>query len=114
MTTPNLVKRPFFILALLGLAICASAQTRPVPIAEKNNSAKPYKLLTQGKQITIRSAQALDAVMVWTSGGHRVLEERSIDKNEFQVNLTVPSRVYFIMIRLKNGKTYSEKIGSGI
>lgn len=81
------------------------------PVAENRSKVKPYRLLTTGRQITIRSKVELASVMVWTSGGHRVFEQKDLERDEIEIQLTVPSRVYFIMIRLKNGESYSEKIG---
>jgi hypothetical protein len=83
---------------------------RPPVIIAKN---KPYRILTSGKQITIRSRETLSSVMVWTAGGHRVFEQKELDKDELQIQLTVQARFYFLMIRLRNGESYSEKIGVG-
>ena len=83
-------------------------------VAYRSNAAaktRPYRLLTEGRQVTIRCTQRLESVMVWTSGGHRVIEQKDIKKEEFQFQLTVPARVYFIMIRLSDGSSYSEKFG---
>ena len=73
--------------------------------------SRPYRLLTAGRQVTIRCTQRLESIMVWTSGGHRVIEQKDIKKEEFQFQLTVPARAYFIMIRLSDGSSYSEKFG---
>ena len=98
-----------FCLALF-LALSCLAQTKPASSGEKDRP-RPYKILTNGKQITIQSAGELESVMVWTAGGHRMLEDRAIHKKEYRFNLTVVTRIYFIMIRMKDGKTYSEKMG---
>lgn len=111
MTFANLLNRGSLCCLILALAITAMAQPMPAPFPEKNKTAKPYQLLTNGRQITIRSTQSLESVMVWTSGGHRVVEDKAIDKNEYQFNLTISARIYFVMIRMKDGKSYSEKIG---
>jgi hypothetical protein len=103
------IQRIFIPLLLLGFAI-SSLQAQPgrFPAREK---AKPYKLLTAGRQITIRGNLELASVMVWTAGGHRVLEQKDIYKTEYRFELTVPARIYFIMIRFKDGQSFSEKIG---
>ena len=75
-------------------------------------AAKPYKLLTVGKQITIRSNTTnILSVMVWTSGGHRVLEQKDINASSYQFRISVNASAYFMMIRMADGRSYSEKIG---
>lgn len=113
MTSQSLLKYLFFIIFFASAAVEGQAQviTASSRVKESVIKAKPYKLLTSGRQVTIRSSEIIESVMVWTSGGHRVLEEKEIQKELYQFRLTVPARIYFIMLRMNNGKVYSEKIG---
>jgi hypothetical protein len=49
--------------------------------------------------------------MVWSSGGNRVLEQKNINANLYQFRISIKEKIFFIMIRLADGKTYSEKLG---
>ena len=49
--------------------------------------------------------------MVWTSGGDRILEQKDINASSYNFRISVSEKIFFIMVRLVDGKTYSEKIG---
>jgi hypothetical protein len=75
------------------------------------NDNKPYKILTAGKQVTVKSTREIKTIMVWTSSGHRVIEEKAVNSTSFSFNLKVTEKVFFIMIQLEGSKPYTEKIG---
>ena len=109
--------RPVIRIMLLAFALtCFSIpqQAQPVNTSdvkdnEKNN--KPYRILTSGKLVTIKSTKTIKNVMVWTSGGNRILEEKNVNTSSYNFRITVNERTFFIMVQLVDGKTYSEKIG---
>lgn len=76
-----------------------------------DSAAKPFRILTHGKEITIRSQQTMNSVLVWTARGHRVVEQKDLNAQDFSFTVTVNEKIFFVMIRMKNGQTYSEKIG---
>lgn len=84
------------------------AQPNPV---EPVKQSKPYKILSSGKQITIRSTKNIKHIMVWTTGGNRVAEQKEINTNNFVFDITAPQKTFFMMIALNDGKIYTEKIG---
>ncbi|SRR5258705_6845279 len=86
---------------------------QPVPMNETGTSraAKPYKILTSGKQVTIKSSRDIKSVMVWTSSGHRIIEEKGVNATSFSFNLNVNEKVFFIRIEFEGTKPYTEKIG---
>ena len=90
--------------SLFFIAMTAAAQPESVDY-------KPYKLLTAGRQITIKSTKAIKQVMLWTTGGDRVVEQKEINNSSFVVNIPVNQRSFFLMIGLSDGKIYTEKIG---
>lgn len=75
------------------------------------SSPKPYKVLSSGKQITIRSTKNIKHIMVWTTSGNRVAEQKEINTNNFVLDITAPQKTFFLMIALNDGKIYTEKIG---
>ncbi len=74
-------------------------------------SAKPYKVLTNGKQITIQSKQNLKSLMVWSSSGHRIVEEKELKTTSYSFTVPSKEKICFIVIETLEGKRFTEKIG---
>jgi hypothetical protein len=83
--------------------------------ADNNGPAKkeikPFKVVTSGKQVTIKSSREISHIMLWTSGGNRLVEQKDIRNNNFSFTIPVNGSYFFLMIGLANGKVYTEKIG---
>jgi hypothetical protein len=79
--------------------------------AQNNNKeAKPYKLFSSGKQLRISSTQTLKEVMIWTTDGHRVVEQKRINNNTVTISIPINRNYFFVMIGLVNGKIYTENL----
>jgi hypothetical protein len=74
-------------------------------------SAKPFKVLTNGKQITIQSKQNLRSIMVWTASGHRFIEEKELTTNSYTFTVPSKEKVFYMMIETAEGKRFTEKMG---
>ena len=100
------------LLALLLLSVSflvLSAQPdKDMPVKRES---KPYKILTSGKQITIKSTKPIQHLMLWTTDGHRVVEQKEINNSYFSFRIPVNQNAFFLMIGLVGGKIYTEKIG---
>ena len=72
---------------------------------------KPYKVITSGRQLTIKSSKTISNVMVWTTDGNRVVEQKKINNTSFTIDIPVYRKALYLMIGLTNGKIYTEKIG---
>lgn len=92
----------FFVLAL---------QAQPSGKIPEKVEAKPYKVLTNGKRITIKSTSNLKQVMLWTNAGNRLVEQRDINASGFTFTIPIKGNYFFLMVQLTNGKIYTEKIG---
>jgi hypothetical protein len=102
----------FVIFSLTCFSIPPQAQPVSTPAVKENEkSNKPYRILTSGKLVTIKSSKTIKSVMVWTSGGNRILEEKNVNASNYNFRITVNEKIFFIMVQLADGKTYSEKIG---
>ena len=101
------------IIAITFLSVLTQAQ----PVSSSDNvkgiekSIKPYRILTSGKQVTIKSIKDIKSVIVWTSDGHRIVEHRDVNTTNYSFRITVREKIFFIRLQLADGKTYSEKIG---
>jgi hypothetical protein len=101
------ISRFIAITSILLLSIFSQAQPLPAGI----NESKPYKILTSGKQITIKSTKNIESIMVWTATGHRIVEQRQVNTATYSFNVNVNEKVFFIMIGYPGLKPFTEKIG---
>ena len=113
----SIVRKAILLSLIAGAPFIISAQPdtpgkrSPVSSIETENTGKPYRILTTGKTVTIRSAKNIKSLMVWTSAGHRIIEEKNLNTGNYSFRITVNEKLFFLMVQLIDGKTYSEKIG---
>jgi hypothetical protein len=110
--------KPFILKAILVFTLFSttyiinaqdnSAKSSEVTIKP---STKPYRVLTNGKQITIQSKQNIKSLMAWTSSGHRIVEEKEINNTNYSFNVPSKEKLVFIMTEMSDGKRFTEKIG---
>lgn len=108
-----LVLKAILVFALFGATYVINAQGSNFKNPETSTApaAKPYKVLTNGKQITIQSKQNIKSLMVWSSTGHRIVEEKELKTTSYSFNVPPKERICFISIETMEGKRFSEKIG---
>jgi len=110
--------KPFMLKAILVCALFSitcfiHGQEKQSPNSEVNtpSSAKPFKVLTNGKQITVQTKQNLKSIMVWTASGHRIVEEKNLTTNSYSFTLPSKEKVFYLMIETAEGKRFTEKMG---
>lgn len=104
----TVIRRLLAVSILSASLFVSQAQLETTPAKKES---KPYKVLTAGKQITIKSNKEIKHVMLWTAGGNRVVEQREINNSSFTLTIPVNQRAFFLMVGLSDGKIYTEKIG---
>ncbi|MBN8675548.1 MAG: hypothetical protein J0L56_15565 [Chitinophagales bacterium] len=72
---------------------------------------KPYRILTSGKQVTVKSTKLIKNIMVWTASGHRIVEQREVKASTFNFNVPAKENICFIMIQYDGMKPFTEKVG---
>jgi hypothetical protein len=102
------IRRLFAAMILSASFLVSQAQPEMTVV---NKESKPYKVMTVGKQITIKSSKQIKQVMLWTTSGYRVVEQREINNSYYILNIPVNQKTFFLMIGLSDGKIYTEKIG---
>lgn len=102
------IRRLYATAFLSFLFFVSGAQPGNVPVNKEN---KPYKVLTSGKQITIKSTKEIIHVMLWTTGGYRVVEQKEINNSSYTFTIPVNQKTFYLMIGLAGDKIYTEKIG---
>lgn len=110
-----MILRIFILVWLIGLlGHQAVAQTGRMPAATTKTSddaKQPYQLFTSGRQITVKCSGGIKQLMVWTASGHRVVEQKEIDKTSYSFKLEVNEKIFFLRLQLNNGKVYTQKFG---
>ncbi len=104
-----MIRRLTGVLSLLLLFVFAQAQG--VKEISSKKEPRPYQLLNTGKQFTLKSKKNIQHVMLWTSGGHRVVEQREINSTSYSFTIPMNEKVFFLMVGFDGGKVYAEKIG---
>jgi len=107
------IRKAILVFALFSATYIINAQAKQSPISEITTvpSAKPFKVLTNGKQITIQSKQNLKSLMVWTASGHRIVEEKELTTNSYSFTLPAKEKVFFMVLETAEGKRFTEKMG---
>jgi hypothetical protein len=99
---------------LLAVSAAVSAQTKPLrdpAVPGKTEKAKPFKVLTNGRQITIQSKENIRTLMIWSAGGQRIVEEKDINSMSYSFVLPQKEKIVFVLVEMLNGKRFTEKIG---
>ncbi|MBK9381747.1 MAG: hypothetical protein IPN39_10495 [Chitinophagaceae bacterium] len=107
------INRLFAIVSLSVLVIVSQAQPVNNTIAEPSiKESKPYKVITAGKQVTVKSTKNIKNIMVWTASGHRIVEQTNVNVTSYTFNVSgAREKIFFIMVQYENGKPFTEKIG---
>ena len=112
MMKPSILKA--ILVSALFCTTCfihGQAKQMPIPEISLPTSAKPFKVLTNGKQITIQSKQNLRSIMVWTASGHRFIEEKELTTNSYTFTVPSKEKIFYMMIETAEGKRFTEKMG---
>jgi hypothetical protein len=107
------ILKAIFVFALFSITHFIHGQVKPLRNSEEKTliSAKPFKVLTNGKQITIQSKQNLKSLMVWTASGHRIVEEKELKTNSYSFTVPSKEKIFYIMIETSEGKRFTERMG---
>ena len=109
------IRNSFAIVVLLLTINICSAQDNDTPVKENDFAVKqnpnPFRILTSGKQVAIKSSKDIKTIMVWTASGHRIIEQKDVNANSYSFHINVNEKLFFVMLQLSDGKVYSEKIG---
>jgi len=100
------------LMAIIAFILLSFIGTAQQPANEKEiKEKKPYRILTSGKQVTVKSTKEIKYVMLWTIGGNRVVEQKEINTSSCTFTIPVNQKNFYLMIGLDGGKIYTEKIG---
>lgn len=115
----RLISRCVLALSICAIFICPlyaqgdSGPGKNKPATEKK-TAKPFKILTSGKQITIKSTDnnnSLKQILVWTSSGNRIVEQHDLDVASYEFTINVNENIFFLLLEMKDGSRHTQKFG---
>ena len=105
-------------LAVIPLFTCIVASSMAQDPGSKNNLSstektenKPFRILTNGKQITIQTIKNITKIIVWTSGGNRFVEQSNVQASSYNFTIPAKEKFVFMMLELQGGRRFTEKIG---
>lgn len=101
------ISRALFIVLIAGSSLFTQAQ----PLKTASPETRPYKILTSGKQVTVKSTIEIKSIMVWTASGHRIVEQKEVNALSFTFSVNVNEKYFFVMIQYEGQKPFTEKIG---
>ena len=107
------IRKAILVFALFSVTYFINAQSKLSPDPEVTTvpSARPFKVLTNGKQITIQSKQNLKSLLVWTASGHRIVEEKDLTTNSYSFTMPAKEKIFFMVLETAEGKRFTEKMG---
>jgi len=109
------IRNSFAIVVFLLTTNFCSAQDNDAPVKENDYTAKqnpnPFRILTSGKQVAIKSSKVIKTIIVWTASGHRIIEQKDVNASSYSFRINANEKLFFVMLQLSDGKVYSEKIG---
>ena len=107
------IRKAILVSALFCITCFMHAQVKQSPKSQVTTTAnaKPFKVLTNGKQITIQSKQNLKSLMVWTASGHRFVEEKQLTSNSYSFTVPTKENIFYIMLETAEGKRFTERMG---
>jgi ribosomal 50S subunit-recycling heat shock protein len=100
------------LLLVFSISVSGPAPAQePGSVKTENKSAKPFRILTSGRKITIQAKKNIKTVIVWTSGGHRIIEQKDINATSYSFEITIQEKIFFVRVDMEDDKMYTQKIG---
>jgi len=96
---------------LVNFSFAQATSSKGSSIISEKTEKKPFKILNNGKKITVQSSKEINKILVWTASGHRIVEQQDVNATSYSFTPTVNEKIFFVMIELKNGNVYTEKVG---
>jgi hypothetical protein len=101
----------FICSCLVSFSFAQATSSKDPSITLEKTEKKPFRILTDGKKITVQSNRNIKTVLVWTSTGHRIIEQQELNVPNYSFEAPLKEKIFFLRIELDNGKMYTEKVG---
>ena len=100
-----------FFTCIVGVSMAQDPGPKNKLSSAEKTESKPFRILTNGKQITIQSNKNIRKIIVWTSGGNRFVEQSNLEASSYNFTIPGKEKLVFMMLELEGGKRFTEKIG---
>ena len=100
-----------FFTCIVGSSMAQDPGPKNKSSSVEKTESKPFRILTNGKQITIQSTKNISKIIVWTSGGNRFVEQSNVATSSYNFTIPAKEKLVFMMLELEGGKRFTEKIG---
>lgn len=108
------VTRKVAAIVAFACITCVSVAQDPGPKTKptvEKSAAKPFRILTGSRRITIQSSKNINNIIVWTASGDRFVEQTNVQAPSYTFTVPSEEKFVFLMLQLEGGKRYTEKIG---
>jgi len=109
------IQKGIVIAACLSISFFGNAQTKPLRNPDQgitvSNKPKPFRVLTNGKKITVQGNSNISKILVWTASGYRIVEQTNLNTSIFSFVVPVKETIFFLLLEFTNGKRFTEKFG---
>lgn len=96
---------------LVSLSFAQSTSLKEPSVISEKTEKKPFKILNNGKKITVQSSKSIKTILVWTSSGNRIIEQQDLNVPSYSFDIPVKEKIFFLRLELDNGRIYTEKFG---
>jgi hypothetical protein len=96
---------------LVSFSFAQSTSPKGQYTTSEKTEKKPFKILNNGKKITVQSSKNIKTILVWTSSGNRIIEQQEVNVSNYSFEIPTKEKILFLRLELENGKMYIEKIG---
>jgi len=100
-----------FFTCIVGVSMAQDPGPKNKLSSSESFQSKPFRVLTNGKQITIQSNKNISKIIVWTSGGNRFVEQSNVEASSYNFTIPAKEKFVFMMLELQGGKRFTQKIG---
>jgi len=101
----------FMCTCLASFSFAQTTSPRGQSAISEKTEKKPFKILNNGKKITVQSSKNIKTILVWTSSGHRIIEQQDLNISNYSFDIPAKEKILFLRVELDNGKMYTQKIG---
>ena len=101
----------FICSSLVSFSFAQSTSPKGQSTPSEKTEKKPFKILNNGKKITVQSSKNIKTILVWTSSGNRIIEQQDLNISNYSFDIPLKEKILFLRVELENGKMYTEKIG---
>jgi len=96
---------------IAGISLAQDPGPKSKSSSTEKTAGKPFRILTNGKRITVQGSKDIISIIVWTASGNRFIEQTNLETSSYNFTIPAKEKYVFVMLELRGGRRYTEKIG---